>query len=360
MNTTTKRLRWMAPAAAMGMVLASVGTAAAASKTPALHGVSGAQMKSVSKGVLRGVPSDVLVGAATSPAMGMGTGTFYIDSIGKKMTWRVPLSMGANAFQSAIVGSVAYVPTMGGKTYVVSLVSHKVTKMFMSPMGDRAAVAAPANHLLLLFGSTNVTAYSLPSLKKVWQLDQGGNALTVAGHNAYLSGNAASTTSVINLGTGHVAGSIAVGHIEDAVYDPERHTLWLANWTNGDMTIVNTRNNRVLKTVQRAEGGGFNMNNMMGSMGGFMQLAVAPSGRQVYAASFSGNVMVYNAMKNSFAKDIPVGSMARLSGIAVDPSGQYAYVTVENQKRTVSISLKTDKVVSSQAGLLSNRWSVAK
>lgn len=355
----TNRLRWIAPVTAIGMVLANFGTVAAASK-PMVHRVPASQMKSMTRGMLRGNPGDVLVGALTSAAMGSGNGTFYIDSIGKKMTWRVPLTMGANAFQSAILGNVAYVPTLAGKTDVVNLSSHKVTKMFMSPMGDRTAVAVSARHLLLLLGSNNVTAYALPSLKKVWQIDQGGNALTVAGPNAYLSGNTAATTRIINLATGHVAGSIAVGHIEDSVYDTQHHTLWLADWTNGDMTIVNTLNNHILKTVQRAEGGGFSMNNMMGSMGGFMQLAVAPSGRQVYAASFSGNVMVYNAVSDSFAKDIPVGSMARLSGLAVDPSGQYAYVTVENQKRTVSISLKTDRVVSSQAGLVSNRWTVAK
>jgi DNA-binding beta-propeller fold protein YncE len=124
------------------------------------------------------------------------------------------------------------------------------------------------------------------------------------------------------------------------------------------MTIVNTLTNRIVKTVQRQEGGGFNMSSMMGSMGGFMQLAVAPSGQDVYAASFSGNVMVYNAATNSFAKDIPVGMMAKLSGLAIDPSGKYAYVTVENEKKTVSISLKTDRVVSSQSGLISNRWYV--
>jgi hypothetical protein len=55
---------------------------------------------------------------------------------------------------------------------------------------------------------------------------------------------------------------------------------------------------------------------------------------------------------------VAVGMMAKLSGLAIDPSGKYAYVTVENEKKTVSISLKTDRVVSSQAGLISNRWYV--
>ena len=250
-----------------------------------------------------------------------------------------------------------YVPTLQGQTYVVSLSSHAVLKHFRSPVGDRIAVLA--HHRLLLLGEDSLTAYALPTLKKVWQVSRGGNAIAVVGHDAYLSGNSSAVTSIVNLASGRVIGSVPVGHVEDSVYDPAHHSLWLANWNNGDMTIVNTLNHQVVKVVQRKEGGGFSPSNMMASPGGFMQLAVGPGGKHVYAASFSGNIMEYNAVANRFFKDIPVPvPMAKLSGIAIDPTGQYAYTTVESQKETVSVSLKTGRIVGTEAGLLSNRWFV--
>lgn len=273
-------------------------------------------------------------------------------------TVKIPLMSGANAFRIGIDGNMAYVPTLQGKTYVVDLNSHKVTSSFATPTGARIANVSQANHLLIITGAKNVTAYSLPSLKEVWQVNQGGNALAIAGNSAYLSSNAQSTTSVIDLKTGKVTSTIPVGMIEDSVYDKQKHTLWLANWSTGKMTIVNTMDNKVVTTITKSEGGGFNMTNMMGSSGGFMQLAVGPNGNHVYAASFSGNIMVYNAANNMFEKDIPTVSGAKLSGIAIDPSGQYAYTTVESKMETIAVSLKTGKVASTYPNLESNRWFV--
>lgn len=302
--------------------------------------------------------SDILVGAAASPAMGAGNGEFLFADIGKGTATTLPLSSGANAFQMAISGNTAYVPTLQGQTYVINLPSRMVTGHFATPSGARSANLANQGKLLLITGSTSVTAYSLPTHQQVWTLGLGGNTLAVANGYAYLSGNASTTTAVIDLATGKQTATIAVGHIENSVYDKQTHTLWLADWMNGDMTVVNTHNNQVVKTIQKAEGGGFNMNNMMGSKGGFMQLAVSPNGSDVYAASFSGNIMVYNAKTDAFAKDIPVGATAKLSGLAVDPAGKYLYATVENAKETVAVSIQTGKVVSTMPGVVSNRWAV--
>lgn len=76
-------------------------------------------------------------------------------------------------------------------------------------------------------------------------------------------------------------------------------------------------------------------------------MAVSPDGKYVYAASFSGNIMV-----------IPTLPGAKLSGLAIDPSGEYIYATVENMHKTVSVSLKTDMIVASYSGLAANRWFV--
>ena len=310
--------------------------------------------------------SDLLFGPAASPPMGPGNGQVNLLDSRKASVMAIPLAQGANAFKSAVDGHVAYVPTLQGTTYVVNLLSRKVITTFSTPKGARIADIAKRNHLLLITAPTSVTAYALPSRKLVWTANVGGNTLAVAGRYAYVSGNALKTTQIVDLATGKVTGSIPVGMIEDSVYDAKRHTLWLADFTNGDMTIVNTKDNKVERVIQEKEGGGFSMADMsnkkamMMAKGGFMQLAVGPQGKHVYAASFSGNIMVYDATNNTFKGDISTLPMAKLSGIAIDPSGRYAYTTVENQMETIAVSLKTDKVVATYPKVESNRWSVIK
>ncbi|NMP24840.1 hypothetical protein [Sulfobacillus harzensis] len=372
--------RWLALAATASMVLAGCGTASAKTiaSAPAGHSASHPTMatnspassNSMSQGTtssgmagsLKGIPSDILIGAAASPPSGPGNGTLSITNIGMKRTWTVPLAANANAFQVAIGHGLVYVPTLGGKTYIVSIASHKVVSSFNSPLNVRIATLAEADHLLILTSATSVTAYSPPSDKPVWKLPKiGGNTLAVAGQDGYLSSTGSSSTAIIDLKNGHVVKTIPVGQIENSVYDPQHHTLWLADWFNGDMTIVNTMTNRIVRVSHQAEGGGFSMSNKMSAPGGFMQLAVSPSGQSVYAASFSGNIMVYNAETNRFQKNIPVKiPMAKLSGLAIDPSGQYAYTTVESDKETVALSLKTGQIVGKETGLMSNRWFVTR
>ncbi|MDA8344979.1 MAG: hypothetical protein M0Z66_05795 [Thermaerobacter sp.] len=360
--------RWIgwAGVAFLGLALAGCGTTAqgGASQAMAPNNTMGSSTSSPASSVgvnsqMSGSPGDVLVGAAASPPTGSGSGMLIVDSIGAHRLFTISLSTGANGFKVAVVGGLVYVPTLQGRTYVVSLQSDRLVKSFATPVGARIADYSPTDNLLVITGPQNVTAYSLGSLKEVWQVASGGNALSIVGGRAYLSGNMANATRVIDLKSGKIVASVPVGHIEDSVYDPQQHTLWLANWTNGDMTILDTADNTVVGVVQESEGGGFSMANMMMSSGGFMQLAVGPTGQHVYAASFSGNIMVYNAGSNAFEKDIPTNiPMAKLSGIGVDASGQYAYVTVESSQETVTISLKTGKVLSTTKGLMSNRWTV--
>lgn len=361
-------LRWLAPVllgialtgcGAVGAQASSSGSVASVSKAARTSAMTVATKRVARAGAstVTGVPGDLLIGAAASPPSGSGQGYLVIDHVGSRQLNEIPLAPGANAFLVAVSGRMVYVPTLQGQTYVVSLNANRVVRTFASPVGARIATLAQAGHLLLITGPNSVTAYHLPSMRQAWQLHIGGNAMAVAGASAYLSSNTADSTHVIDVATGQIVAALPVGHIEDSAYDPQAHTLWLANWTNGDMTIVNTLTNQVVTTIQEAEGGGFNLSNMMGSSGGFMQVTVGPSGRHVYAASFSGNIMVYDAVKNVFEKNITTNlPMAKLSGIAIDPSGHYAYVTVESLKETVSIALKTGQVASVQPNLMSNRW----
>jgi len=243
---------------------------------------------------------DVLVGAAASPTMGMGNGKLLVDQIGTGRLAKINLANGANAFQVAINGNLAYVPTLQGTTYIVNLRSKQVVSHFTTPKEARIAAVSEANHLLVIMGGKNATAYALPSHKKIWQDALGGNALTIVGNHVYLSGNAATKTTVLDLRSGKIIKTIPVGRIEDSIYDARTHTLWLANWNNGDMTVLDTRDNRVVKVIKEKEGGWFSMNSMIGSTGGFMQLEFDPTGQKTYAASFSENIHAYKAFTVSF------------------------------------------------------------
>lgn len=364
----TKWSRVITPIVLVTFLLTGVGTLSAQGAREATVAVSNGASPSTSAPSVSssraGAPpvGDVLVGAAASPPMGSGDGSFLVEPTHGRVIMKVRLAGGANAFRVAISGHTAYVPTLQGKTYVVNLRSREVVSSFSTPAGAR--IADVANHQLIITGAKNVTAFALPSLKREWQVATGGNALAVVGHTAYLSGNGMRTTKIIDLTSGKIIGSIPVGKIEDSLYVPQRHELWLANWWNGSMTVVNTATERVVKVITRKEGSGITAKDlsspkfMMAAPGGYMQLALGPQGRHVYAASFSGNIMVFNTRNNTFEKDIPTVPMAKLSGIAVDPSGRYAYTTVENKKETIALSLKTGKVESAYAGLASNRWFV--
>ncbi len=300
---------------------------------------------------------DKLIGVSASAVM--GNTDLLINQINKAKIISVSLPMNVNGFQTAIDGNLAYVPTQQGKTFVVNLQTHHVISSFHSTVGAQYVNISNPLHFLIITGKKSVTAYSLTTRKPQWQVPVGGNTLAIAGDYAYLSSNSMKITKVIDLKSGKIVTSIPVGMIEDSVYDPQMHTVWLANWGNGDMTVVNAKTNKIIKVIRKKEGGGYtmnDMNNMMMATSGYMQLAVGPHGKHVYAASFSSHIMVFNAVKNSFEKDIPTIQMAMLSGLAVDPSGQYAYTTVDNMNETIAVSLKSGKVVATYPGLASYRW----
>lgn len=305
----------------------------------------------------------ILVGAAASPPMGKGDGRLLVYTPQTDASVSIPLASGSNAFRIAVWKDIAYVPTLQGVTYVVDLRTHRLLSRVTTTAHARIANVTADGKLLLITGPTSVTAYSLPDFKVVWSVEQGGNALAIGHQHAYLAGNTRKDTVVIDLKTGHVQGTIPVGRIEDAAYDRHGHTLWLADWYNGDMTVVNTTADKVEKVIHTTEGDPqLNPKNMMMTTAGFMQLAVGPDGSHVYAAGFSGHILVFSAVTDTWVKSIPVGTagMGKLSGLAIDPSGLYAYTTVENKKETDMVSLRSGKVVHVLHGLSSNRWLIAR
>jgi len=296
-----------------------------------------------------------LIGAAASPPSGPGNGFLWIE---QQNHWHlVHLGSGANAFQVAVWNSWVFVPTLSGTTEVINWPTQKVIKTFATPPGSRVALVDAATDRLYLVGSNHTAAYALPGLNLLWEQPVGGNTAVLANNRLYLNAPLASATTLLNATTGAVAGRLPIGHIEDMVVDPAYHTLWMADWSNGDMTVVNLATQHVMATLHEAEGGGFSTMNKMNAMSGYMQIAVGPNGQHVYAASFSGNILVFNAQTLQFVRDVPAPvPMAKLSGLAIDPNGQTAYTTVESQNETIAVSLKSGALLALWPHVESNRW----
>jgi hypothetical protein len=303
--------------------------------------------------------SDVLVGAAASPQVGTGNGDFWIYSLSNGQSTEVPLATGVNAFSVALDHNLAYVPTLQGTTYIVNIDSQQVVGQFASAMDARFASIAPNENLLIVTGLYGVYAYSLTTHQLAWATPVGGNTLAVVGNQAYVSSNVSPITTIINLNNGSIAGTIPVGNIENSVYDSTNHTVWLANWYNGDMTVVNT-NTRKFTTIHTSEGDP-NLNTLYPysvsqAPAGYMQLAVSPQGKYVYAAGFTGNILVFDASKATLQRQIMVGG--KLSGLAISPDGSVAYTANEVTQETDAVSLKTGKLLWSKQGMIANRWFV--
>ena len=77
--------------AAKNASMGSIGTSSSAKKSMKA-GTSA--MGSATTTMLYGMPSDVLIGAAASPAMGVGNGTLYIDRIGRHKLSKPPWGWG--------------------------------------------------------------------------------------------------------------------------------------------------------------------------------------------------------------------------------------------------------------------------
>jgi DNA-binding beta-propeller fold protein YncE len=322
------------------------------------HAQTPTNLTSSSQQVSATPQADLLVGAAASPQRGTGNGNFWIYSLSNGQSTEIPLATGVNSFNIAIDHSLAYVPTLQGTTYIVNIDTKQVVGQFASAMDARFANIAPNENLLILTGMDGVSAYSLTTHQLQWTVPVSGNTLAIAGNKAYVSNNLSTNTTIIDLKNGSISGNIPVGNIENSVYDSYNHTLWLANWYNGDMTVVNTNTQKIIKTIHTPEGDP-NLTTLYpysvsSATAGYMQLAVGPQGRNVYAAGFTGNILVFDATKDTLQRQIYVGG--KLSGLAISPNGTEAYTTDEVAQQTDAVSLVTGKLLWSKPGMLANRW----
>ncbi len=343
----------------------------------------------------------LLLGLAPSPPTGSGTGTLFISRHARRFR-TVVYAKGANSFRPGVTpgGRRAFVATESGKTYVLSLPSGKVLASFATPAGARLAKVAPNGKVVYVLGANFVAAYDTAApYHQLGLLQQGGNtfAISPGGHRGYLAGNNRRDILELRLPALAVVSRTTVGRIGDLALSPDGNHLWAADMFNGDMFVLDTASLQVAHTIKTPEGDpNISFSNMMAATAGFMQLSMGPKGGHLYAAGFSGHVLVFNtdtytyrsltiqppsttsgqgssgsmgtnsmgsssmAKPSSTSSAMTVSGPPKLSGLAVLPGGREMVATAENYHATLLLSTATGKTMATFPKVAANRWVTAR
>jgi len=310
-----------------------------------------------------------VVGAFPAPPTGAGPGllaAFYVNQNEPHVTRFAPSSSPAgNSFYVAYDAAqqAIYIPTAAGVTDIMGASSNKLTAHFPTIPGGRVAEVVPQYKLVLVLSGKELAAYSTTGAHKMlFHASVGGNALVVSpgGKSVYVGGNMDSSLAEVQLPTGTVIHRYPIQQSGDLIW--ARDQIFSADIKTGVMSILEVKTGRVVNIATPEVDPAFNYANIPAATAGFMQLAVSPNQAVVYAAGFSGHILKFSAIHDTYLGEIAVKSSAsqpsKLSGIAVLPGGKQAFVTVENQKESVIVNLMNGTISKTFSQLMSNRWTV--
>lgn len=329
--------------------MAAAGPAAAATAKPDVH---------------RG---PVVIGAFPAPPSGPGPGTLAVwrprtGSV-RSVSFAPAGTPAGNSFYVApdrVTGSV-FIPAADGRTTVVSTRSWKVKGSFASPLGGRVARTTPNGRLVLVESATETVAYRTTApYQAVFSDPVGGNALVVSpdGKRAFVGGNGDTVVTELALPSGRVMRTFPVSHSGDMAW--AQGSVFSADMANGVMSVIHPRSGRITRIATPEVDPNFSYASIGAATAGFMQLAVSPNRQIVYAAGFSGHILKFSAVRDTYLGEVKItanpATPNKLSGLAVLPGGHLAVVTVENLDTTLVVSLRTGKVIKAEPGLASNRW----
>ena len=139
-----------------------------------------------------------------------------------------------------------------------------------------------------------------------------GVAVDPGSHTVYVANYSDNTISVINGGTNTVTATIPVGHGPYFMaVDPGSHTVYVANTNGPSVSVINGGTNTVTATI---------------SVGDYpFSVAVDPGSHTVYVTNFdTTRVFVINGSTNTVTTSILVGNWH--GGVAVDPGSHTVYV----------------------------------
>lgn len=327
-------------------------------------GVTGMSVAEAADPVAHGA---TVVGALPAPPSGPGPGLLAVWQPGtgavRQVRFASAHSTAGSSFYVAADQAThsVFVPTEAGITEVVSERSWQLIGSFDSPVGSRVAKITANGRLLVVESAGQTAAYETTApYQHVFTASLGGNALVVtpSGKQAFVGGNADSVVTELALPSGRVVRTFPVRHSGDMVWAGGQ--VFSADIASGVMSVIHPGSGRVTEIATPEVDPTFSYSDIGAATAGFMQLAVGPGQRRLYAAGFSGHILAFSVRRDTYLGEVkiavdPTGAN-QLSGLAVLPGGRLAAVTVENLARSVVVSLQTGQILSSQAALASNRW----
>ena len=185
----------------------------------------------------------------------------------------------------------------------VSIAAVSLTSGLADPLvGDSNAVAVtspPQNKIIATvpLGSTG----TMPA----------GAAVSNDNSTVYVCNSESNDVVVIDAATNKVTGSIRIpgdGNPVRCVLTPDGQTLYVANTGTYQITAVSTANKSVTATITPPAG--------------VADLAMAPSGKQVYATSYNNNINVIDVGSTTISKTLPLGSAS--AQLVFTPDGKQA------------------------------------
>lgn len=310
--------------------------------------------------------SPAVVGAFPAPPRGNGPGQLVKWSVGNDKPalgrFGVAKTPSGNSFYVAYDAGKdrLYVPTVAGITYILDAKTLASVGKFTSLPGGRVARIGPENETLLVLSGKALALYTIDDHKELFTVPVGGNALAISkdGRFVYVGGNMSKAVTEISLKSGKITRSFPIMGSGDLVMANGK--LFSANIKTGVMSVLDPASAKIVRIKTDETDPAFSYRKIGAASAGFMQMAVSPDQRYVYVVGFSGNILKFSSLNESYVGKISIKAAPsganKLSGFALLDNGQEAVVTIENRKETALIRMSDGKILKTLAGTASNRW----
>lgn len=313
--------------------------------------------------------SDWIVGARPALIKGDGPGELVAWQQDSEETDRVPFgeadTPAGNSFYAAFdpLHQLVYVPTAIGRTDIFAASDLNLIGSMTTIAGGRVAGVSPDGSILIVVSANQTAAYSTATRKRLFRISFGGNAVAFddRGQYAFVGGNQDQSIKRIDLAQGKIVGEFPVPRSGDLIRVHDR--LYSADMKTGVMSVVDLTSGKVTLIRTPEVDPQFDYKHIGAAHKGFMQLAADPRHHRVYAAGFSGNILVFDSASGRYLGEVavdagPPGGPDKLSGLAIFDDGEKALVTVENLDTAVVVNLDSKQITRVFPDAGSNRWLV--
>lgn len=310
------------------------------------------------------------VGAAPSPLNGAGRGILELlrlqDNSVKQASFGTSGSPSGNSFYVAYDSeqNTVYVPTVGGKTYVIDRLAREILYSFTSIKGGRVARLTPEKSILLVLSNKQLAGYYTLTGERAFQVAVGGNAMVVNpdGCCVYVGGNMDDHITEVQLPAGKISRTYPVAGSSDLAWADGK--VFSADMKTGIMSVLNPDTGKVTRIKTPEVDPHFSYHSIGAAHAGFMQICTLPDKHEVYAAGFSGHILKFSSIKDTYLGEVAVNTNSKgphkLSGLVLLENGNLALTTIENLQETVEVDMQTGKLVHIFPKVASNRWVIAR